>query len=44
VVNWARFVKVELDRWPAIKAFHARVKARPAVQAAIKAESPTKAA
>ena len=38
VLNWAGFVKVDLSPWPVIAAYMARVAARPAVQAALKAE------
>lgn len=36
--NWAGYLGVKLDRWPALNAFRARVAARPAVQAAMAAE------
>jgi glutathione S-transferase len=36
--NWAGYLGIALDRWPAIQAFRARVAARPAVQAAMAAE------
>ena len=38
VLNWTNFVKIDLGNWPTLKAFHGRVAARPAVQAALKAE------
>lgn len=38
VVNWSRFVKLDVATWPNLAAFMARVAARPAVQAALKAE------
>jgi len=38
VLNWARPMKIELDRWPAVQAFMQRVAARPAVRAAMLAE------
>ena len=38
VTNWARHVKVDLSGFPAVLAFRKRVSARPAVQAAMKAE------
>ena len=38
VVNWSGFVGINLDKWPNVKALHARVAARPAVQAAHAAE------
>ncbi|WP_028535061.1 glutathione transferase GstA [Paludibacterium yongneupense] len=37
-LNWTSFHNVSLDRWPALQAFMTRVGARPAVQAAMKAE------
>ena len=38
ILNWSGFTGVDLGRWPGIKAFHARVGARPKVQEALKAE------
>jgi glutathione S-transferase len=38
VVNWTRFVKIDLAPWPRLAAFHQRVLARPAVQAAMGSE------
>ena len=38
VLNWSRFIQLDLARWPLVAAYHARVGARPAVQAALKAE------
>ncbi len=38
VTNWARTVKLDLSRYPNLLAFQARVAARPAVQAAMRAE------
>lgn len=38
VANWGQFVGVDIGQWPAVKAFHARVAARPKVQEALKAE------
>ena len=35
---------IDLGKWPALKAYQARVAARPAVQAALKAEGLLKAA
>ena len=35
VLNWAGFTGVDLAPWPVLKAFHARVGARPAVQQAL---------
>ena len=38
VVNWSGFVQLDLSGWPNLTAFMARMAARPAVQAALKAE------
>jgi glutathione S-transferase len=38
VSNWSHYHKVDLTPWPALTAFQARVAARPAVQATLKAE------
>lgn len=38
VANWGQFVGVDIGQWPAVKAHHARVAARPKVQEALKAE------
>ncbi len=38
MVNWKDFVKVDLSAFQNVIAFHARVAARPAVQAALRAE------
>ncbi|MFM2056250.1 MAG: hypothetical protein RLY71_635 [Pseudomonadota bacterium] len=38
VLNWSRFIQLDLAGWPRVAAYHARVGARPAVQAALKAE------
>jgi len=38
VLSWMPYVKLDLSRWPNLTAFQARVAARPAVQAALKAE------
>lgn len=38
VLNWSPMVGVDLAKWPALKEFHARVAARPSVQAALSAE------
>jgi len=38
VVNWSNFVGIDLGKWPALKAFQARVAARPKVQEAMEAE------
>ncbi len=37
-LNWARAAKIELARWPGLVALRDRVRARPAVQAAMEAE------
>lgn len=42
VTNWAAYVKLDLSGFPNLLAFQARVSARPAVQAALKAEGLTK--
>jgi len=44
VINWSFFLGMNLDKWPALKEFHARVAARPAVQAALEAEGLNKKA
>ena len=38
VLNWAGYHKIDLSAWPALQQFQARVAARPAVQATMKAE------
>ena len=38
VLNWTSMHKIDLGKWPNIKAFVARVGARPAVQETMKAE------
>ena len=38
VLNWTGYHKVDLKPWPALTEFQARVAARPAVQATLKAE------
>ena len=38
VLNWHKFLKIDLSRWPALAAYHGRVAARPKVQEALKAE------
>jgi len=38
IVNWHNFLKFDLARWPKLEAYQARVAARPAVQAVLKAE------
>ncbi|MCM2130055.1 glutathione transferase GstA [Larsenimonas rhizosphaerae] len=38
VLGWCRFFDIELDEWPALSAYMARISERPSVQAALKAE------
>ncbi|MGE0580601.1 MAG: glutathione transferase GstA [Steroidobacteraceae bacterium] len=38
LLNWTKIHKVDLGRWPALTEYQARVAARPAVQATLKAE------
>jgi glutathione S-transferase len=38
VLSWGRVVGIDIAKWPALGAFHARVAARPHVHAAMKAE------
>ncbi|MBK7251929.1 MAG: glutathione transferase GstA [Gammaproteobacteria bacterium] len=38
ILNWGQYAGIDLGQWPALKALHARVAARPHVQAAMKAE------
>lgn len=38
VLGWTKYMKLDLGRWPNLLAFQGRVAARPAVQAAMKAE------
>ena len=38
ILNWSGHLKVDLSPWPALQQFQARVAARPAVQATLKAE------
>jgi glutathione S-transferase len=38
IVNWAKHVSIDLQRWPALAAYHVRVASRPKVQEALKAE------
>jgi glutathione S-transferase len=38
VASWAKFIEFDLSQWPALGAYQARVAARPAVVAAMKAE------
>ncbi|NMG45831.1 glutathione transferase GstA [Aromatoleum toluvorans] len=38
VLGWAKYVDIDLAKWPALAAYQARVAARPSVTAAMKAE------
>lgn len=38
VVGWSKYVNLDLAGWPALKAYHERMAARPAVAAAMQAE------
>lgn len=38
MLRWTAHTGIDLDRWPTLKSFFARVEARPAVKAAIEAE------
>lgn len=38
VLNWSRWVKLDLAKWPTLMAFSERVSSRPAVHAALEAE------
>lgn len=38
VLGWAKFIKLDLAQWPNVAAYMNRIAARPAVQAALKAE------
>ncbi|MCC4115828.1 glutathione transferase GstA [Aromatoleum toluclasticum] len=38
VAGWAKYIELDLSQWPALAAYQARVAARPAVVAAMKAE------
>jgi glutathione S-transferase len=38
LLNWGQWTKVDLSRWPSLQQFAERVKARPKVQEALKAE------
>lgn len=40
VLGWSKFFSIELHRWPALSAYRDIISARPAVQAALLAESP----
>ncbi|HSD42380.1 MAG TPA: glutathione transferase GstA [Burkholderiales bacterium] len=38
LLNWCQWTGINLDRWPALKDYHARLAARPKVQEALRAE------
>jgi glutathione S-transferase len=38
ILNWTNFHKISLDKWPNVKAYQARIAARPKVQETLKAE------
>ena len=38
ILNWHKFLKFDISRWPSLERFQARVAARPNVQAALRAE------
>lgn len=38
ILNWTRFAGLELARWPGVAAYHERIRARPAVQEAMRVE------
>jgi glutathione S-transferase len=38
VLNWPRYVGMDIAKWPALKDYHKRIGSRPAVQAALLAE------
>ena len=38
VINWGQWTGIDLAQWPVLKAFHERVRARAAVQEALRAE------
>ena len=44
MLNWHRFLKFDLDRWPVLKQYEARVAARPNVRKALEQEHLLKAA
>ena len=43
MTTWARFTGLDLSRFPALTAYHQRIKERPAVQAAVDAEKKARA-
>lgn len=44
LLNWTKFLGIDLGKWPTLASYYARVAARPAVQEALKAEGLLKAA
>ncbi len=38
MLGWSQHLKVDLSAWPALKSYHERIAARPAVKAALEAE------
>jgi glutathione S-transferase len=38
VLNWTRYVGIDLGKWPVLQAYHARIGHRPKVQEALRAE------
>ncbi len=42
VLGWGRWLEIDLAKWPRLAEYHARVAARPKVQAALAAEKPPK--
>jgi glutathione S-transferase len=44
LLNWTKFVNIDLAPWPALQAYYGRIAARPAVQAAMAAEGLVKKA
>jgi glutathione S-transferase len=38
VLGWCTFFSIELNDWPALLAYREKISARPAVQAALRAE------
>lgn len=38
VLNWNNFLKISLEKWPNVRAYMARIAARPSAQAAMKTE------
>lgn len=42
MLGWARFVKIDVAKWPNLAAYHERLKGRPSVRAAFEAERTAK--